>query len=150
MRALLVAVLALAACAQPQHETPAPAPAPSGASASSERIRADSARLEAELRAPGVVVAGIGQTANLGEGLTVRPVAIKEDSRCPLDVACVWAGRLVLRAMVSGSERELTLGEPLATPNGVVVFAVAAPSKWNQWPAEAGPRPSYRFGFRRG
>lgn len=143
MRALLLAVFTLAACAQPP-EAPA--------SEQSQTIRADSQRLDAALQAPGIAAAGIGETADLGDGLTIRPLEVIEDSRCPSDVTCVWAGRLRLRAAISGvsGESELTLGEPLATPRGAVLFAIAKPSAWAEWPdAELGPRPAYRFGFRR-
>jgi hypothetical protein len=109
------------------------------------------ARLDAELHAPGVVSAGAGELADLGGGLTVRPFAIIEDSRCPHNTQCLWAGRLRIRAAVSGRESELTLGEALQTPNGTIVFVVASPVAWSEWPsAELGPRPAHRFGFRRG
>ncbi|MGD9982434.1 MAG: hypothetical protein AB7H66_00290 [Hyphomonadaceae bacterium] len=142
MRAILFAALALAACAatppaQPQSEL-------------AQLIRADLDNLERELRVPGIVSAGIGETADLGDGLTVRPLEVKEDSRCPGNVTCVWAGRLVVRASVSGTERELTLGQSLETPQGAVVFAVARPGAWHEWPENEVPRPAYRFGFRRG
>lgn len=111
---------------------------------------ADLDRLDAELRAPGVVSAEVGQTADLGAGLTVRPYAIVEDSRCPRNAACLWEGRMRIRAAVSGVERELTLGQMLETPDGVVAFVVASPGTWAEWPSdELGPRPAYRFGFRR-
>lgn len=152
MRALLLAVFALAACAQPQA---APDPSPSETSPRAElarQIRADLQRLDAELRAPGVVAAGIGETANLGDGLSVRPIEVIEDSRCPANVTCVWAGRLRVRAAISGvsGDRELTLGDTLATPHGAVLLAVAKPSPWHDWPTtEIGPPPPYRFGFQR-
>jgi hypothetical protein len=150
MRAFVFAVLALAACAQPAGG-PAPEPAPQSSEPQlAQRIREDLARLDRELAADGVVSAGIGETADLGEGLRVRPLEVIEDSRCPLDVTCVWAGRVRLRASISGAEHELTLGEPLTTPRGVVVLAVVKPSSWSDWPSEAGPRPEQRFGFRRG
>lgn len=139
MRSMLFAALALAACAQ----TPGPAPAPQSELA--RQILADNARLDNELRGEGVVAAGIGETANLGGGLTVRPLDVIEDSRCPANVTCVWAGRLRLRAQVSGVVRDLTLGEP---SNGVVL-AVVKPGAWSEWPAELGARTPYRFGFRR-
>jgi hypothetical protein len=141
MRTILLA-LALAACAQ----TPAP---PSGGSELAQQIRADLQRLDNELRAPGIVAAGIGETADLGGGLTVRPLEVIEDSRCAANVQCVWAGRLRLRANVSGAERELTLGETLQTPQGAVTLAVARPGPWHDWPVNEVPRPAYRFGFRR-
>lgn len=149
MRAALIAVLALAACAQPSPPATTETPAPPTEIA--QRINADLARLDVELAAEGIVAASIGETADLGGGLTIRPIDVKEDSRCPADVDCVWAGQLVLRADVSGTERELILGEPLETPQGTVLLAVAKPYPFHNWPtAEIGEPPPYRFGFRRG
>jgi len=144
MRAFLIAAFALAACAQPPAATPPP---PQNDTA--QRIRADLAQLDAALAAEGVVAASIGETADLGGGLTVRPIDVTEDSRCPANVDCVWAGRLVLRADVSGTERDLTLDEPLETPQGTILLAVAKPAPWHDWPESEVPLPPYRFGFRR-
>lgn len=147
MRAMLLAVLTLAvACASPQQE--AEQQAPTG-SALAQLIRADLSQLERALAAPGVSPASLGEAADLGDGLIVRPLELIEDSRCPRNVECVWAGRLRLRADVSGVMRELTLGEALETPHGPVLLAVASPSPWAQWPAAEIARPEYRFGFRR-
>jgi hypothetical protein len=82
----LSAVLALTACAT----FPAAAP-----------IRSDGrARLD--------------QATRVG-ALVVTPRAIVEDSRCPINARCVWAGRAIVRADVAGSgwheARDLTLGE---------------------------------------
>lgn len=143
MRAALFSVLALAACAA----TPAPDSSPAqGGAALAAQIRADNQRLDADLHASGVVSAAIGETADLGGGLTVKPLEVIEDSRCPSNVTCVWAGRLRLRAEVSGVAHELTLGEPLQTSNGTVTLAVVSPGAWSQWP---GGKPPYRFGFRK-
>lgn len=147
MRAFLIAAFALAGCA---HAADNPTPPPQPVSQLAQDIRAENERLDRELSADGVFAAGIGETADLGGGLTVRPLAVIEDSRCPSDVLCVWAGRLVLRASVSGVERELTFGQQLATPNGALVLAVARPSPRHNWPEGEVPRPAYRFGFRRG
>jgi hypothetical protein len=155
MRAILFATLTLAACANPagpvaQSSTQDSPPVQTGAlSPVAQQIRADLARLDQELRAPGVVAASIGQSADLGGGLVVRPLRVVEDSRCPNNVQCIWAGRLRLLANVSGSEVELTLGEPVPTPNGSVTLAVASPGPWAEWPTvELGEKPAYRFGFR--
>lgn len=150
MRAALIsAALAIAACTQPSAPAQMPDdPAPESALA--EQVTANLAQLDAELAADGVVAASVGETADLGGGLTVRPIEVKEDSRCPVNVECVWAGRLVLRADVSGTERELTLGEPLETPQGTVLLAVAKPYPFHNWPEADVPIPPYRFGFRRG
>ncbi len=156
-RGLISLIVLLSACAQtplpaPEPEPPrAAAPAPQIRTELGRRVQADMARLNAELSAPGVVVAGLGETADLGGGLTIRPYAIIEDSRCPPHTRCLWEGRMRIRASVSGSESELRLGDPYDTPHGAIVFVVASPSAWAEWPAdELGPRPAYRFGFRRG
>jgi hypothetical protein len=144
MRAcVLAATLALAACATapPISEQQSPL---------AQQIRADNERLDRELAAAGVFAAGIGETADLGGGLTIRPLEVIEDSRCPANVACVWAGRLRLRAEVSGEVRELTLDETLSTPHDAALFAVARPGAWADWPEREVARPAYRFGFRRG
>jgi hypothetical protein len=113
-------------------------------------IQADIERLDAALHAPSVVAAEVGQIADLGGGLVIRPYAIIEDSRCPPGTRCLWPGRMRIRASVSGRESELELGQTLETPNGAFTFVAASPSPWPEWPHdELGPRPAYRFGFRR-
>ena len=92
----------------------------------------------------------LGETARLGD-LDVRPIAVVEDSRCPADVECVWAGRLRLRTAVSGvGETELILGQAFALPGGgslTLVAATPAPRHRSPPGAEAGP--ATRFAFRR-
>jgi hypothetical protein len=39
-------------------------------------------------------------------GVQITPLEVLEDSRCPEDVVCIWAGTVKVRAMLSG-----TLGE---------------------------------------
>jgi hypothetical protein len=144
MRAVLfAAVLAAAACASPA----------GGAGPSQPQlplhISEDLAQRDAALRAPGVAAARIGETADLGGGLRVRPLEVLEDSRCPQNARCVWAGRLRLRVDVQGlGEREVTLDEgAVATPNGAFSLVAVSPGPWTDWPQDQ--RPAYRFGFRR-
>jgi hypothetical protein len=98
----------------------------------------------------GTVEVRLGGTARLG-GVAVRPIAVIEDSRCPSDVHCVWAGRLRLRAAVSGmGEAELILGQPLALPGGGSLTLVAAlPAPRHRPPPGAETGPATRFAFRR-
>ncbi len=143
MRAILFAAFALAACAQTQAVEPTPnASLP-------QHIREDLAQRDAALREPGVVAAGIGQSADLGGGLIVRPLEVLEDSRCPQNARCVWAGRLRLRVAVEGAgEREVTAAEEaVPTPRGSFRLVAISPGPWTDWPQEQ--RPAYRFGFRR-
>lgn len=97
----------------------------------------------------------IGPTASFGgtatiDGVSIRPLSIVEDSRCPTDVVCVWAGRLIILAEVEfrgGSESwrgPLTLGEPYSHGSETVTLVSASPGKL----AAAPVRPSdYRFTF---
>lgn len=145
MRAALLATLLLAACAQTQEPGGG---RPSTDPAYAQQVRGDNARLDAELSAPGTFAAGIGETVDLGNGLTVRPLEVVEDTRCPYNMQCVWAGRLRLRVNVSGVETHLNLGQAENTAHGPLLLAIAKPGPWRNWPA-AEPRPDYRFGFRR-
>jgi hypothetical protein len=107
------------------------------------------------LAACATVPASAGPTAGLGQvavvdGVTIRPLAVVEDSRCPRDVQCVWAGRLVILAEIGyrgGSESfrgRMTLGQALVFGRETVTLVSATPGK------TAGsiidPR-AYRFSF---
>ena len=103
----------------------------------------------AQLAEPGAVEARLGETARLGE-VAVRPLTVIEDSRCPRDVTCVWAGRLRLRAAIAGVPAELTLGEPFALPQGgTITLVAAAPERWQNPPPGVEAGPAVRFSFRR-
>jgi len=54
----------------------------------------------------------VHQTAQItAENISVTFQQVLEDSRCPIDVTCIWAGlaEVSLRVAVSGHERELSL-----------------------------------------
>lgn len=98
---------------------------------------------------PAWPTAGVGQVARL-EGVQVHPLRLIEDSRCPVRVRCVWAGRLRIEAVIQykgGSEelrREVTLGEAIALPEGNLTLTEASPA-----PKKGQPKSSkaYRFRF---
>ena len=91
--------------------------------------------------------AGLGQLA-AGNGLTIRPIKVIEDSRCPATVRCVWAGRLTVRARMNGPGwtqiRDFELGVPQAVDRYRVALIAAEPQK--AAPGEIDPR-AYRFTF---
>lgn len=99
---------------------------------------------------PLIVTARLGGSANVA-GVTVRPLAVVEDSRCPADVTCVWAGRLRLRVAISGvaGEPVLTLGEAYALRRGTLTLVSALPAPAHNPPPGAERGPATRFGFRR-
>ena len=94
-------------------------------------------------------------TARLGQyafidGLRIRPIRVVEDSRCPSNVQCVWAGRLVVETEISGRAlHRLELGKPeaVAVAGGTITLIAAEPAKLAG--AEI-PRGTYRFTFQRG
>ncbi|MBC7769910.1 MAG: hypothetical protein H7124_14095 [Phycisphaerales bacterium] len=143
MRAVLFAALALAACASPAGGAPDQSQLP-------QHIREDLAQRDAALAEPGVVAVRLNETANLGDGLRVRPLEVLEDSRCPQNARCVWAGRLRVRVAIEGvGEREVIMDEPaVETPRGSFALVAATPGPWTDWPANS--QPPYRLGFRRG
>jgi hypothetical protein len=77
-------------------------------------------------------VAGLRQPTRVGP-LVVTPQSIVEDSRCPVNVRCIWAGRLVLRTRIDGAgwreTVDLELGKSYATHGTVIAFFSAQPSK---------------------
>jgi hypothetical protein len=97
-----------------------------------------------------------GMPAALGETVTVGPLratpqSVVEDSRCPANVQCVQAGRLVVLTRIDGpgwSETvPLTLGEPYPVPGAVVTLVSGRPELFR--PRRV-PRPEYRFIFEGG
>ncbi|MBB3861161.1 hypothetical protein GGQ88_002433 [Novosphingobium hassiacum] len=89
--------------------------------------------------------AQIGQTIRVG-ALTIRPDAINEDSRCPMNARCVWAGRVIVAATVmqngESTFRNFTLGEPAS--DGLMLDTVE-PGRTTL--EGAIPPASYRFHF---
>ncbi|MDX2276088.1 MAG: hypothetical protein NW206_11620 [Hyphomonadaceae bacterium] len=148
MRSLIfAAALLVSACAQTQAEPPS-APAQVDVSTLPLHIREDLAQRDAALAAPGVVAAGLGDTADLGAGLSVRPIDVLEDSRCPQNARCVWAGRLRLRVAVGGAVIEMSDdGGAVQTDHGAFELVAISPGPWTDWPDNQ--RTPYRFGFKR-
>jgi hypothetical protein len=141
-------LLLLAGCAgsptpsQPPNET---APVPE----MSDVERADLARLDALLHAPGTVVARLGETVRVGD-VEIRPLEVLEDSRCPLDAHCVWAGRIRVKVAVRGAgEPAMEIGRPVPLPGGRALRLVAAaPPRWARPPRGVDPNAPLRFAFR--
>ena len=91
--------------------------------------------------------AGLGQVAVV-DGLRIRPIETIEDSRCPALVRCVWAGKLIVRARMTGPGwtqiRDFELGVAQAVDQFRVTLTSAEPQK--AAPGEIDPR-AYRFTF---
>ncbi len=91
--------------------------------------------------------ARIGQAVEVSPGITVEPLRVIEDSRCPQDVTCVWAGRFVLTARVRDHGRvqtvRLTLGQPTLLGRGRLTLDQVAPER----SAKGVNSRRYRFGI---
>ena len=92
----------------------------------------------------------IDQPTRVGS-LVVTPKEVAEDSRCPMNARCVWAGRLIVTTRIDGAGwREtvnLTLGQPHPTHGTQLTLTSGTPEKL------AGPQvpPSaMTFGFEGG
>lgn len=94
------------------------------------------------------------QWASLGEAtragrVTVRPDTLVEDSRCPMNARCVWAGRVGIDSTVWVDKQKyparLTLGEPFPIAGGQLVLDAAEPSRTTQQGDI--PAAEYRFHF---
>ena len=97
--------------------------------------------------------ANVGPTAALGQiatvdGVRIRPIELVEDSRCPALVRCVWAGRVVVRARMTGDGwtqiRDFELGVPQAVDRYRIALIQAEPQKAAPGPIDP---PAYRFTF---
>jgi hypothetical protein len=91
--------------------------------------------------------AALGQATYVG-GPVVTPLGVIEDSRCPMNARCVWAGRVVLRVRIATGgrsvERDLILGTPVPIADGTLALTSATPDRRTDLTI----RPSdYRFTF---
>jgi hypothetical protein len=94
----------------------------------------------------------LGQTALVG-GPRVRPDHVVEDSRCPVGTRCVWAGRVVVRATVSGGDWskpvDLILGVPVDVADGKLTLTAVTPARRAGQSAKTTPS-RFTFAFRGG
>lgn len=84
------------------------------------------------------------------DGPLVQPIAVLEDSRCPTNVQCIWAGRVRVKMVwirPDGEKEpfEVTLGDATPLADGAIRLESVRPEKR----ADAAIRPEdYRFSFR--
>ena len=116
-----IAAFALSACAATSQKTPLP----------------DSSNI------------ALGQKA-YADGPIIQPVEVIEDSRCPMNARCVWAGRVRVKMIwIRGNGEkqpfEVTLGESTPIADGAITLESVRPEKMTN----VAIKPSdYRFSFR--
>ena len=91
----------------------------------------------------------LGQQA-YADGPIIQPVAILEDSRCPMNARCIWAGRVRVQMIWirgNGDKQpfEVTLGEATPLADGSITLEAVRPDKMTN--VELKPE-DYRFAFR--
>lgn len=91
----------------------------------------------------------LGQRA-YADGPIIQPVAVLEDSRCPENVTCIWAGQVRLKMLwvrPGGRSQpfEVTLGHPAPLADGSIVLEKVSPARRTDRPIKA---EDYRFSFR--
>ena len=96
----------------------------------------------------GIARAGLNERVYVG-GPYVTPLAVLEDSRCPMNARCVWAGRTRLSVRIdlgSGSEtREIASDAPIQVADGQLALVEVQPDRMTG--EQPGERKPYRFGF---
>lgn len=96
----------------------------------------------------GIARAALGERVYV-DGPYVTPLRVLEDSRCPSNVRCVWAGRVVLSVRIdlgSRSEtREIASNAPIQVADGTLALVSIAPERIH---GTAAKPLDYRFGFR--
>lgn len=86
--------------------------------------------------APQGSAVALNQRVRVGD-LAVTPLAVVEDSRCPINARCVWAGRLVVRTQIDGAAAagtwrdtaNIQLGESYGTHGRVIALTSGEPGK---------------------
>ena len=96
----------------------------------------------------------LGESQQLAPHVAITPLRVVEDSRCPPDVMCIQAGRLVVEAELRHRDDRqrivLALGEQMRVKGGMLTFAYATPpANTRARGADGGvaPAPPPRFGY---
>lgn len=93
-------------------------------------------RLETVSKVPGptraTVTAHVGQTIS-AVGISITPTAVVDDSRCPANVQCIWAGTVHVSAKLSSgmgdSNVTFELGQSITTETEFVTLTAVSPAK---------------------
>jgi len=90
----------------------------------------------------------LGQRAFV-DGPIVEPVAVIEDSRCPLNARCIWAGRVRVKMLWhrgNGEKQafEAVLGKPVQLADGQFALTSVRPEKRSDAAIRS---EDYRFAF---
>jgi hypothetical protein len=92
----------------------------------------------------------LGRSAYV-DGPIIRPIKVIEDSRCPMNARCIWAGTVKIEAIwvrPNGDRTiELELGKPLPLADGSIELTDVSPSRMAGEGREL-KQADYRLSFR--
>ena len=92
----------------------------------------------------------LGRSAYV-DGPIIRTVKVIEDSRCPMNARCIWAGTVKIEAVWvrSSGDRtiKLELGKPVPLADGTLELTDVSPSRMAGEGRGLKPE-DYRFSFR--
>lgn len=90
----------------------------------------------------------LDQPVLLGNDLVATAKAIYEDSRCPVGVQCIWAGRVVVTTRIDGPGWRETVnmvaGESQNVRGAEIMLHEVTPAPFKDVPVSAG---AYRFRY---
>ena len=96
----------------------------------------------------GIARAGLNERVYV-DGPYVTPLEVLEDSRCPMNARCVWAGRTRISIRIDLSSRsetrEIATDAPIQVADGQLSLVEVQP---DLMAGEAVDPERYRFGFR--
>ena len=97
----------------------------------------------------GRVTLALGETQTLS-GVSITPVRVIEDSRCPMDAMCVWQGTARVEIMIEDRMGQSVMpielsGEPVTSEIAAIWLESMEPYPMASQPTEDA---SYRFSFR--
>ena len=74
----------------------------------------------------------LGQTGDFGP-TDLTPLSVEENSRCPANVRCIWAGQVRVKVLVepAGADHAViaTLGQPLGVDGGTLLVETVSPQR---------------------
>ncbi|MCR4281374.1 MAG: hypothetical protein NUV88_03530 [Candidatus Kaiserbacteria bacterium] len=88
----------------------------------------------------------IGASATIND-TTIGVLELLEDSRCPADVQCIWAGTVRVRAAIDAYNRDFTftISEPQVVGNATITLVSVIPAQ--KFSTQTVPLSGYRFTF---
>ena len=93
------------------------------------------------------VSVGIGEEAR-ALGIRIKPISLIEDSRCPQEVQCFWAGTVKIKALLVGglgtSTQVFELGKTVTVEDKTITLSAVLPVKNSTTTIQTG---NYRFTF---